>query len=70
MHVHHLRLTASSLDFWVDVRLASFNGRWLAVADICGEAEIGLGTTRSGALSAALAVLGLQAAKALQDSLF
>lgn len=39
------RLQAPSLDFWIDVRLRQFDGRWLAVAEIGGEPEIGLGMT-------------------------
>ena len=31
--MQHLRLTHPELDFWIDVRLREFDGRWLAVAD-------------------------------------
>ena len=29
-----LRLTDPELDFWVDLRLRQFGGRWLAAADL------------------------------------
>lgn len=29
-----LRLTHPALDFWIDVRLRQFDGRWLAVAEL------------------------------------
>ncbi|HEV8053748.1 MAG TPA: hypothetical protein VGP30_02850, partial [Candidatus Limnocylindrales bacterium] len=37
----NVRLSATSLDFWVDVRLRSFGGRWIAIAEIAGEQEVG-----------------------------
>lgn len=52
------QLRASSLDFYVDVRLRQFDGRWLAVAEISDEPEIGLGTTARDALAASLSSLG------------
>jgi hypothetical protein len=55
------RLTAPDLDFYVDVRLRDFGGRWLAVADIAGENEIGLGRRARDALVASLSSLGLEA---------
>lgn len=60
------RLTAPAMDFWVDVRLCSLGGgdRWLAVADIAGEPEIGLGLTARRAIEGALAALGPQTAQA------
>jgi hypothetical protein len=27
--MHHLRLTHPDLDFWIDVRVREFDGRWL-----------------------------------------
>lgn len=57
----NFRLSASRLDFHVDVRLRDFDGRWLAVADISGEHEIGLGRSPRGALADALASLGTAA---------
>lgn len=59
------RLRSRSLDFWVDVRLRSFQGRWLAVADISGDGEIGVGQEPYEALANALAPLGKEAAAAL-----
>ena len=40
-------------------------GRWLAVADIAGEHEIGLGSSPREALAASLSSLGAQATTAL-----
>lgn len=57
----NLRLSAAELDFHVDVALRSFDDRWLAVADIAGDKEIGLGRTARSALAASLATLGAQA---------
>jgi hypothetical protein len=53
------------LDFAVTVRLARFGDRWLAVAEIADEPEVGLGRTARQALEAALASLGDHAARAL-----
>lgn len=58
------RLTAPGVDFWVDVRLRSWGDRWLAVADIAGEPELGLGRSAPQALEGALASLGRQTARA------
>jgi hypothetical protein len=52
------RLGAPSLDFYVDVRLRAFGGRWLAVADIAGEYEIGVGTDVCTALTGSMECLG------------
>ena len=59
------RLTAPTLDFYVDVRLHSFDGRWLAVAEIGGDPEIGIGGSAHAALTAALSSLGASATAAL-----
>jgi hypothetical protein len=59
------RLTAPSLDFWVDVRLRSFGERWIAAAEIGGELEIGLASSARQALAASLASLGASARTAL-----
>jgi len=59
------RLSASSLVFYVDVRLRSFGERWIAVADISGDSELGLGTSAREALAGALSTLGAQATTAL-----
>jgi hypothetical protein len=52
------RLRASSLNFWVDVRLRSFGGRWVAVAVMAGDRELGLGATARAARTPALSALG------------
>jgi hypothetical protein len=61
----HRRLIAPDLDFWVDVNLRGYGERWMAVAMISGEPEVGLGDTAHQALEAALSSLGDQATKAL-----
>ena len=48
----------------MDVRLRSWGDRWLAVAEIAGEPEIGLGGNARAALEGALASLGQRAASA------
>lgn len=58
------RLNASGFDFAVDVRLRSWGERWIAVAEIGGEPEIGLGRTAHQALDGALASLGQRVATA------
>jgi hypothetical protein len=58
-------LRAPSLDFSVDVDLRNFDGRWLAVAHIADEHELGLGESAREALTAALSCLGPRAAQAL-----
>ncbi len=60
-----LRLTAPSLDFWVDIRPRSFGGRWIAVADIAGDKAVGTGTSARAAMREALAPLGGRASAAL-----
>jgi hypothetical protein len=61
----NFRLTAPSLDFWVDVSLRGYGERWMAVADIAGEPEVGLGHSAHAALEASLSSLGSAAAQAL-----
>lgn len=56
--MYDLRLTHPALDFWVDVRLREFDGRWLAVALLADGPEPGLGTTPEEALGAALGLFG------------
>src|SRR5688500_11516127 len=58
----NFRIVASQLDFHVDVYPRNFEGRWLAVADIGGDHEIGLGWSAREAL-AALATLERMLAK-------
>lgn len=59
------RIRAAELNFYVDVGLRNFDGRWLAVADIAGEHDIGLGRSAQEALAASLSSLGTAAATAL-----
>jgi len=54
-----LRLTHPDRDFWVDVRVREFDGRWLAVADLADEPEIGLGSTSREAVMRALRSLDI-----------
>ena len=61
----NFRLAASDLDFHVDVALRNVAGRWLAVADIAGDKEIGLGLSPREALAASLSSLGPVAAARL-----
>jgi hypothetical protein len=60
-----LRLTADELDFWVDVRLRSFAGRWIAVAELAGEQKLGLGLSAQEAIESAVSPLGPLAVAAL-----
>ncbi|HYN50819.1 MAG TPA: hypothetical protein VES62_07820 [Thermoleophilaceae bacterium] len=61
----NFRIGSATLDFYVDVRLRNFDGRWLAVADVAGEHEVGLGRSPREALAASLASLGAAAAAGL-----
>ncbi|MBA3687603.1 MAG: hypothetical protein H0W81_02015 [Chloroflexi bacterium] len=61
----NFRIGASQLDFYVDVRLRNFDGRWLAVAEISGAPEMGLGRSAREALAACLSPLGSDAVAAL-----
>lgn len=56
--VHRIRLTSHALDFWVDVSLCEARNRWLAVASIGGEPEIGCGVDAVEAIRLALKSLG------------
>lgn len=60
-----VRLHSPSLDFYVDVTLRNFDGRWLSVADISGDKEIGFGRSAHEALEVSLAPLGHRATTAL-----
>jgi hypothetical protein len=66
--VHHLRLTHPDLDFWIDVRVREFDGRWLAVADLADQPEVGVGWTVEEALEDAFAVFEQRRAAALTRS--
>jgi hypothetical protein len=59
------RLRADSLPFWVDVKVRSFGPRFVAVADLAGEKELGLGLSPSEAVASALAPLGPRAVRDL-----
>ena len=52
--MRRLRLTHPALDFWIDVRVRQLNGRWLAVADLAGEPDVGLSFAPNEALWDAL----------------
>jgi len=56
------RLVCEDLGLDLEIRLRQLDGRWLAVADIGGEPEVGIGATPRVALAAALATLGERAA--------
>ena len=60
-----IRPISPVLDFHVDVRLTQRGPRWVAVALIAGEREVGIGRTASHALAASLSVLGPHASAAL-----
>ncbi|MGH2385634.1 MAG: hypothetical protein ACRDGB_11385 [Candidatus Limnocylindria bacterium] len=51
-------LSAPGLDFWVEVRLVGHDGRWIAVASIAGDPELGWGPTTQAAVRMALSSLG------------
>ena len=53
-----IRLTAESLPFWVEVDVRDYDSRWIAVADLAGEHDLGLGLTARQAIKEALASLG------------
>ena len=67
--IDHIRLSTPLLDFWVDLRLFSSEDRWMAVAVIADEPEIGLGMSRHEAIGRALEALGTEAATAFVESL-
>lgn len=66
--MQHFRLTHPDLDFWVDVRLREFEGRWLAVADLAGQPDVGTSEDPQEALRDALASLGTRLADELAES--
>ena len=63
--MQQLRLTHPELDFWVDVRLRGWDGKWLAVADFAGEPDVGTGTDPREAIKEALLALGPRLAEEL-----
>jgi hypothetical protein len=60
-----VRLGAAGPGSSVEVSLRSFGDRWMAVAPIGGEPQIGLGRTAREALVASLVSLGQPAVRAL-----
>ncbi len=56
--MQQFRLSHPALDFWIDVRMRELNGRWLAVADLAGTPEVGVGETAEEALGGALTAFG------------
>jgi hypothetical protein len=57
-------LSAPDLDFRVEVRLISHDRRWIAVAAIAGEPELGWGFSVGAAMQMALSSLGPEAVQA------
>ncbi len=58
-------LSAPDLDFWVEVHLVTHDGRWIAVAAIAGEPELGWGSGMRAAMQMALSSLGPDAVRKL-----
>ncbi len=58
--MRRLRLTHPDLEFWIDVRVRDFSGRWLAVADVADEPAVGMGETLDEALAGALAAFDVR----------
>jgi hypothetical protein len=54
-----------SISIWVDMNVMSPDGRWLAVAMLSGETEVGIGHSASAALAIALSGLGAEASGVL-----
>jgi hypothetical protein len=67
--VQHLRLTHPELDFWIDVRLREFGGKWLAVADLAEAPDIGTSEDSIEAVRDALMALGPRLAGELAASI-
>jgi hypothetical protein len=59
------RLSAPALRYSADVHLRDYGHRWLAMADIDGRREVGVGATAREALTASLSRLGPREAGAL-----
>ena len=66
--MRHLRLTHPELDFWVDVRVREWEGKWLAVADLADEPDIGTSMDPHEAVRDALVALGPRLAGELAAS--
>jgi hypothetical protein len=58
-------LDANGLGLTIGVRIRSFGDRWMAVAEIDGEPEVGLGRTARQALEAALGSLGQRVTRSI-----
>lgn len=56
--MQRLRLRSRDLDFWVDFTVIGLDDRWLAVAWIGGDAEVGYGDKRETAIVNAMSSLG------------
>ena len=63
-----MRLCAKSVDFWVDVKLYDEAGKYLAIAWIGGDPEIGHGRDAESAALNALRSFGSQVATDLMAS--
>lgn len=63
-----LRLTHPAIDLWIDVRLREFDGRWLAVADLADEPDVGISEDPWEAVRDALLALGPRLANELAAS--
>ena len=63
--VERMRLASPQLGFWVDVQLVTHEDRWLAVALVSGDPEIGLGNSPQEAIRDSLSTLGRAAASLL-----
>jgi hypothetical protein len=66
--MRHLRLAHPELDFWVDVRVRCFDGRWLAVADLADQPDVGTGLSAQEAVLRALGPIGEPHASEMVDT--
>jgi len=67
--VELIRLSAPELNFHVDVSLYRNEDKWLAVAVLGGDLELGLGLTAGEAIARSLESIGAEAAAAFLESL-
>jgi hypothetical protein len=61
-------LAHPDFDFWIDVRIHDFGGRWLAVADLSDQPEMGIGESMETALDGALAAFETHLRRELSNS--
>lgn len=61
----NVRLGSKELGLDVQVKLRDLGERWLAVAEVGGDPEVGIGATPRAALAAALSTLGDRATAVL-----